>query len=61
VAPPPGRPPPPGTPCPPQGGSDSHESYDTPGMLSMCVYIHSSHPNTPFFNHNAYAKDSKSD
>jgi hypothetical protein len=30
-------------------------------MPSRCVYIHSPHPNTELFNHNAYAKDSKRD
>jgi len=28
-------------------------------MLCRCVYIHSPLPNTQFFNHNAYAKNSK--
>jgi len=59
AAPPPGTPPQSGTPCVPPGDSDGHESYEIEGMPSLCVYIHSSHPNTPFFNHNAYAKDSK--
>jgi hypothetical protein len=30
-------------------------------MPSLCVYIQSSLPNTPFFNHTAYAKDCKRD
>jgi hypothetical protein len=53
--------PPPGTSCVPPGNCDGHESYEIEGMPSLCVYIYSSHPNTPFFNHNAYAKDSKRD
>jgi hypothetical protein len=61
AAPPPGTLPPPGTPCAPLGDSDGHESYEIEGMPSLCVYIHSSHPNPPFFNHNTYAKDSKCD
>jgi len=56
---PPGTPPSPGTPCAPPGLTDRHESSEIEGMPSLCVYIHFSHPNTPFFNHNAYAKDSK--
>ena len=61
AAPPPGRPPPPRTPRAPPGDSDGHESYEIEVMPSWCVYIHSSHPNTPFFKHNAGAKDSNRD
>ena len=61
AAPPPGRAPPPGTSRVPHGDSDAHESYEIEGMPSLCVYIDSSLPNTPFFNHNAYAKVSKRD
>ena len=52
-------PPPPGTPPAPPGDSDGNESYEIEGMPSRCVYIHSPLPNTQFFNHNAYAKNSK--
>jgi hypothetical protein len=55
------RPPPLATPPAPPGGSDGHDSYQIEGMPSRCVYIHSRYPNTQFFNHNAYAKDSKRD
>jgi len=61
AAPPPERPPPPRTPPAPPGVTDRYESYEIEGMPSKCVYLHSSHPNTEFFNHNAYAKDSKRD
>jgi hypothetical protein len=54
-------PPPPRTPRAPQRDSEGHESYEIEGMPSLCVYIQSSHPNTPFFNHNAYVKDSERD
>jgi hypothetical protein len=57
----PRTPPPPGMPRAPHGDHDGHESYEIEGMPSLCVYIHSSHPNTPFVNHNAYAKDSQRD
>jgi len=61
AAPPPERPPPPGMARAPPGVTDGYESYEIEGMPSMCVYLHSPHPNTQFFNHNAYAKDSKRD
>jgi len=56
---PPQRSPPPGTPPLPPGVTDRYVSCEIEGMPSKCVYFHSSHPNTEFFNHNAYAKDSK--
>jgi len=60
-APPPGTPSPPGTPPAPPGATDKKENYRIEGMPSRCVYIHSSHPDTQFFNHNAFAKDCKCD
>jgi len=58
AAPPPGTPLSPGmTPAPP-GDTDRNECYEIEGMPSRCVYIHSPHPNTQSFKHNAYAKDS---
>jgi hypothetical protein len=61
AAPLPGRPSPPGTPPAPPGDTEGHESYEIEGMPSRCVYMHSPLPNTQFFNHNAFAKDSKRD
>jgi len=48
-----------GIPSAPPGGTDGDESYETEGMLSMCVYIHSPLPNSDFVNYNAYAKGSE--
>jgi len=56
-----GTPPPPGMPPAPPGETDRHESYEIEGMPSRCVYIHSPHPNTLFFNLNTYAMNSKPD
>jgi len=53
--------PPPGTPPAPPGDAEGNESYDIEGMPSRCVYMHSLLPNTQFFNHNAFAKESKRD
>jgi hypothetical protein len=61
AAPPPGLPPSPGRPPAPPDHTDGKTSYAIEGMPSRCVYIHSPHPNTELFNHNAYAKDSKRD
>ena len=61
VAPPPRTSPLPRTPPAPPGDTDGNESYEIEGMPSRCVYTHSLLPNTQFFNHNAYAKDSKRD
>jgi hypothetical protein len=42
------------------GDTNRFESYDIDGKPSRCVYIHDSPlPNTQYFNHDAYAKDSK--
>jgi len=54
-------PPPPGTPPAPPGDAEGNESYEIEGMPSRCVYMHSPLPNTEFFNHNAFAKESKHD
>jgi hypothetical protein len=51
--------PPPGTPHAPPGDTEGNESYEIKGMPSRCVYMHSPLSNTQFFNHNAFAKDSK--
>jgi len=59
AAPPPGRPPLPGLPPAPPGDADGNEYHERQGMPSRCVYIHSPHPNTQFFNHNIYTKNSK--
>jgi len=61
AAPLPGRQSPPGTPRAPPGVTEGNESYQIEGMPSRCVYMHSPHPITQFFNHNAFAKDSKRD
>jgi len=61
AAPLPDMPPPPGTPPGPPGDTDGNESYEIKGMPSKCVYLHSPLPITQFFDHNAYAKDSKRD
>jgi len=52
---------PPRTPSSPPGNTDGNQSYQIGGMPSRCGYIYSPLPNTQFFNHNAYAKDSKHD
>jgi hypothetical protein len=59
AAPLPGTPSPPGTPPAPPGDTEGNESYEIEGMPSRCVYMHSPLPNTQFFNHNGFAKDSK--
>jgi len=56
AAPLPRTPSPPRTPLAPPGDTDETECYEIDGMPSRCVYIHSLHPNTQFFNHNACAK-----
>jgi hypothetical protein len=43
----------------PTGDTEGNESYEIEGMPSRCVYMHSPLPTTKFFNHNAFAKDSK--
>ena len=53
--------PPPGTPPAPPGDAEGNESYEIEGMPSRCVYMHSPLPNTQFFNHNTFAKESKRD
>jgi len=53
--------PPPGTPPAPPGDAEGNESYEIEGMPSTCVYMHSPLLNTQFFNHNAFAKESKCD
>jgi len=53
--------PPPGTPPAPPGDAEGNESYEIEGMPSRCMYIHSPLPKTQFFNHNAFAKESKHD
>jgi hypothetical protein len=45
-----------GMPPAPYGDINGNECYEVEGMF---VYIHSPLPNNQFFNHNAYAKDSK--
>jgi len=63
TSPPPAEPeaPPPGTPPAPPGDAEGNQSYEIEGMPSRCVYMHSPHPNTQFFNLNAFAKESKRD
>jgi hypothetical protein len=48
---------------PPERPADTwgNENYEIKGMPSRCMYMHSPLPNTHFFNHNAFAKDSKRD
>jgi len=53
--------PPPGTPHAPPGDAEGNETDEIEGMPSSCVYMHSPLPNTQFFNHNAFAKESKCD
>jgi len=57
----PGRPSPPATSPAPPGDPEGNESYETEGMPSSCVYMHSPLPKTQFFNHNAFGMDSKCD
>ena len=61
VEPRPGRPWPPGTLPAPPGDAEVNEYYGIEGMPSSWVYMHSPLPKTQFFNHNAFAKDSKRD
>jgi len=56
-----GRPPPTGMPHAPPGDSDGQQSNETDAIPPLCVYTQSLCPNTAFFNHNAYDKDSKHD
>jgi len=51
----------PGTPPAPPRDADGNKSYEIESMPSRCVYMHSPLPNTQFFNHNAFAKESKHD
>jgi len=53
--------PPPRTPPAPPGDAAGNERDEIEGMPSRCVYMHSPLPNTQFFNHNAFAKESKRD
>jgi hypothetical protein len=53
--------PPPGTPPAPPGDAEGNERDEIEGIPSSCVYMHSPLPNTQFFNHNAFAKESKRD
>jgi hypothetical protein len=43
----------------PPGDTEGNQSYKIEGMPSRCLYMHSLLPITQFFNHNAFAKDSK--
>jgi hypothetical protein len=52
---------PPGTPPAPIGDAEGNDSYEIAGKPFSCVYMHSPFPNTQFFNHNAFTKDSKRD
>jgi len=61
AAPLPGRQFPPGMPPAPPRDTEGNECYKMEGMPSRCVYMHSPLPITQFFNHNAFAKDSKRD
>jgi hypothetical protein len=54
----PRMPSPPGMPPGPPGDAEGNESHELEGMPSSWVYMHSPLPNTQFFNHNAFAKDS---
>jgi len=51
----------PGTPPGPPGDAEGNERDEIEGMPSRCAYMHSPLPNTQFFNHNAFAKESKRD
>jgi len=51
----------PRTPPVPPGDTGGNEEDEIEGMPSRCVYMHSPLPNTEFFNHNAFAKESKRD
>ena len=57
----PRRPSPPGMPPAPPGHTEGNESNEIEGMPSRFVYMHSPLPNTQFFNHNVFAKNSKCD
>jgi hypothetical protein len=61
AAPLPGWPSLPGTPPALLGDAEGNDSYEIEGKPFSCVYMHSPFPNTQFFNHNAFAKDSKRD
>jgi len=53
--------PPPGMPPAPPCDAEGNERYEIESKQSWCVYMHSPLPNTRFFNHNAFAKESKCD
>jgi hypothetical protein len=53
--------PPPRMPPAPPGYTKGNARDEIEGMPSRCVYMHSALPNTQFFNHNAFAKESKRD
>jgi len=53
--------PPHGTPPALPGDAEGNERDEIEGMPSRCVYMHFSLPKTQFFNHNAFAKESKRD
>jgi hypothetical protein len=53
--------PPPDTPPAPPGNTKGNESYEIEDMPTRFVYMHSPLPNTQFFNHNAFAKETKCD
>jgi len=57
----PGRSLPPRNPCVPPGDAEGNKSYEIEGMASSCVYMDSPLLNTQFFNHNAFAMESKHD
>jgi hypothetical protein len=61
VSPLPGMPSPPGTPPSPLGEPEGNKNFEIEGILSRCVYMHSSLPNTQCFNHNAFAQHSRCD
>jgi len=52
---------PPGTQPAPPCDAEGNKRDEIEGMPSRCVYMHSPLPNTQFFNHNAFAKESKHD
>jgi hypothetical protein len=39
--------------------TEGNETHEIEGMPSRCVHMHFRLPNTQFFNHKAFAKDSK--
>jgi hypothetical protein len=61
VSPLPGMPSAPGSPPSPLGEYERYQHFEIEGILSRCVYMHSSLPNTECLNHIAFAQHCRCD